>query len=89
MTKICREAEASLDYYAMFKNILKQVRSGLAIWGDLKRACSALTTFATPRSSTRARSEESVVRAAAQKMTCVEASRGGGGLARLVDGAGT
>mmetsp|Transcript_44045 Transcript_44045/g.132038 ORF Transcript_44045/g.132038 Transcript_44045/m.132038 type:complete len:455 (-) Transcript_44045:301-1665(-) len=24
MTKICREAEASLDYYAMFKNILKQ-----------------------------------------------------------------
>ena len=27
MTKICREAEASLDYYAMFKNILKQVIS--------------------------------------------------------------
>ena len=26
MAKICREAEASLDYYAMFKNILKQVR---------------------------------------------------------------
>jgi hypothetical protein len=26
MTRICREAEASLDYYAMFKNILKQVR---------------------------------------------------------------
>lgn len=25
MTRICREAEASLDYYAMFKNILKQV----------------------------------------------------------------
>lgn len=24
MTKICREAEASLDYYSMFKNILKQ-----------------------------------------------------------------
>eukprot|EP00199_Chlamydomonas_sp_CCMP681_P000739 CAMPEP_0119102966 /NCGR_PEP_ID=MMETSP1180-20130426/1536_1 /TAXON_ID=3052 ORGANISM="Chlamydomonas cf sp, Strain CCMP681" /NCGR_SAMPLE_ID=MMETSP1180 /ASSEMBLY_ACC=CAM_ASM_000741 /LENGTH=508 /DNA_ID=CAMNT_0007087361 /DNA_START=104 /DNA_END=1630 /DNA_ORIENTATION=- len=24
MTKICREAEASLDYYALFKNILKQ-----------------------------------------------------------------
>ncbi len=24
MTRICREAEASLDYYAMFKNILKQ-----------------------------------------------------------------
>ncbi|KAF5833151.1 pyruvate kinase [Dunaliella salina] len=24
MTKICREGEASLDYYAMFKNILKQ-----------------------------------------------------------------
>ncbi len=24
MTKICREAEASLDYYNMFKNILKQ-----------------------------------------------------------------
>lgn len=23
MTRICREAEASLDYYAMFKNILK------------------------------------------------------------------
>jgi hypothetical protein len=27
MTRICREAEASLDYYAMFKNILKQVGS--------------------------------------------------------------
>lgn len=25
MTRICREAEASLDYYALFKNILKQV----------------------------------------------------------------
>eukprot|EP01024_Parvocaulis_polyphysoides_P051335 TRINITY_DN504_c0_g2_i4.p1 TRINITY_DN504_c0_g2~~TRINITY_DN504_c0_g2_i4.p1 ORF type:complete len:198 (+),score=32.89 TRINITY_DN504_c0_g2_i4:95-688(+) len=25
MTKICREAEASMDYYSLFKNILKQV----------------------------------------------------------------
>jgi len=31
MTRICREAEASLDYYAMFKNILKQV--GVALGG--------------------------------------------------------
>ncbi|GFH11258.1 pyruvate kinase, partial [Haematococcus lacustris] len=31
MTKICREAEASLDYYAMFKNILKQVHASLIV----------------------------------------------------------
>jgi hypothetical protein len=33
MTRICREAEASLDYYAMFKNILKQVRVAAAFLG--------------------------------------------------------
>ncbi|KAL6758581.1 pyruvate kinase [Haematococcus lacustris] len=42
MTKICREAEASLDYYAMFKNILKQTPTPMSPLESL--ASSAVRT---------------------------------------------
>jgi pyruvate kinase len=42
MTRICREAEASLDYYAMFKNILKQAPSPMSPLESL--ASSAVRT---------------------------------------------
>jgi pyruvate kinase len=42
MTRICREAEASLDYYAMFKNILRQAPSPMSPLESL--ASSAVRT---------------------------------------------
>jgi pyruvate kinase len=42
MTKICREAESSLDYYALFKSILKQAPSPMSPLESL--ASSAVRT---------------------------------------------
>jgi pyruvate kinase len=50
MTKICREAEASLDYYAMFKNILKQAPLPMSPLESL--ASSAVRTAHKVRGST-------------------------------------
>lgn len=53
MTRICREAEASLDYYAMFKNILKQVGVLLVNFTVyVSRSCRGVTEVTTPCSRT-------------------------------------